>query len=62
MFLVSTQLAEPLESIRNGQDQPARNYDQRRSLVSFHAGDLGLVDLRALRSSQKGMGKGGMTE
>ncbi|CDJ33009.1 Retrotransposon nucleocapsid protein, related [Eimeria mitis] len=49
-----TQLAAARECMRKAQERQARNYDKRRSAVSFNPGDLVLVDSHALRSTQEG--------
>ena len=49
-----TQLAAARECMRKAQERQARNYDKRRSAVSFNPGDLVLVDSHALRSAQEG--------
>ena len=40
--------------MRKAQERQARNYDKRRSAVTFDPGDLVLVDIHALRGAQDG--------
>ncbi|CDJ29444.1 Retrotransposon nucleocapsid protein, related [Eimeria mitis] len=49
-----TQLAAAKECMREEQERQARNYDKRRSAVSFNPGDLVLVDSHALLGTQEG--------
>ena len=42
------------ECMRKAQERQARNYDKRRSAVTFEIGDLVLVDTHALRGAQDG--------
>ena len=42
------------ECMRKAQERQARNYDKRRSAVTFEPGDLVLVDTHALRGAKHG--------
>ena len=47
-----TQLNNAKECMRKAQERQARNYDKRRSQVTFKVGDLVLVDRQAFRGSK----------
>ena len=46
--------------MRKAQERQARNYDKRRSAVTFEPGDLVLVDTYALRGAQDGVRQGSL--
>ncbi|CDJ28247.1 OSJNBb0049I21.6 protein, related [Eimeria mitis] len=53
-FDFGTQPAAARECMRKAQERQTRNYDKRRSALSFNPGDLVLVHSHSLRSAQEG--------